>query len=169
MELHQATDGGAGGRTSDHESGHPDSDQDAHSAAARSPDQTIRSPTSPTAHPKGHDHGHRDTVMEDHFGTGPPKCKRDEGTLAPTESLGSLATSAWQDAPSQYTSNAPGSTHWQDVGTTLKTFADPPLRTLQNPAAACYMNSAATGLAWSALKADGLKEDQWSNLAPWGN
>ena len=38
--------------------------------------------------------------------------------------------------------------------------SSPPLRTLQNPAATCYMNSVVTGLAWSALQADGLREDQ---------
>ena len=55
VEFPQAADGGTGGRTSDHESGHPDSDQDAHFASARSPDQKIRSPTSPTADPEGHE------------------------------------------------------------------------------------------------------------------
>ena len=168
VEFPEAADGGSGGHAPDHGTSHTDSDQDAHPASARSPEQKIRSPTSPTADPEGHDHGHGVTVshhsLADHTGPGSHSCQRDEGTLAPTQSFRTLATSAWTDAPSQLSSNTACTTSWQNAGTTVMASTSPPLRTLQNPAAACYMNSAATGLAWSALKANGLKADQWSNF-----
>ena len=61
VELHQASDGGSGGGTSDLEPGLSDGDKDAHLASTRSPGQAVWRTSSTTAHPEGHDHGDGDT------------------------------------------------------------------------------------------------------------
>ena len=168
VEFQQAGDGGSGGGTSDLEPSLSDGDKDAHLSSPRSSGQEVWGTPSTTAHPEGHDHGDGDTVshhpLENHTGFGSPSCQRDEGTVAPTESLRALATGARQNALGQHSQDTTRPAPGQNAGSTLMEPTTPPLRTLQNPAAACYMNSAVTGLAWSALQADGLKVDQWSNF-----
>ena len=167
MEFDQASDGGSGRGASDPEPGLTDCDKDAHTASARSPGQEVWSSSPPTAHPEGHDHGDGDTVSHH---PGSSSCQRDEGIVAPIESFRTLATRARQNALGQHSQVSSGSALGQDAGSTLMTSSTPPLRTLQNPAAACYMNSVVTGLAWSALQADGFEGGSMVQLpgGSWG-